>query len=228
MQIKVQGHNLELTRPLGDYAIKKISKLQEYYKNIQKASVTLDYRDIDDQLRSHVAEVSIWVAGKKVIRASDAGSDMYAAIDLVFEELKRQLTRHKEKHVKEVRRAAQKIKQLSRTIPPLNLKPTGPVLVKMKQFNISNMTEVDARDQMKILGHDFYVFRNVETSEINVLHSGEVIKPDAVKTLSEEEASSELKKSGANFLAFVNKVTEEMAVLYKRRSGNFGLIEPAL
>ena len=228
MQIKVQGHNLELTRPLGDYAIKKISKLQEYYKNIQKAAVTLDYRDIDDQLKAHVAEVSIWVAGKKVIRASDAGSDMYAAIDLVFEELKRQLKRHKEKHVKEVRRAAQKIKILSRTSPPVKIKPAGPVLVKMKQFNISNMSEADARDQMKILGHDFYVFRNVETSEINVLHSGEVIQPDAVKTLSEEEASAELKKSGANFLAFVNKMTEEMAVLYKRRSGNFGLIEPAL
>jgi putative sigma-54 modulation protein len=228
MQLNIQGHNLELTPPLRDYAVKKIGKLQEYYKNIQKAEVTLDYRDIDDQFKAHVAEVSVWVAGKKVIRASEAGQDMYAAIDLVFDELKRQLKRHKEKHVKEVRRNARKLKEVTRTAPPLELKADGPVMVKMKQFNINNMTEQEAREQLKMSGHEFFVFRNAETSEINVLHGEDVILPSTAKALSAEEASNELKKSGANFMAFINKGTDELSVLYKRRSGNLGLIEPAL
>lgn len=228
MQINIQGHNLELTRPLRDYAVKKIGKLQEFFKNIQKTVVVLDYRDIDDHFRSHVAEVSLWAAGKKVIRATEAGQDMYAAIDLVFEELKRQLKRHKEKHVKEARREARKLKEITRLPAPLKEKPNGPVLAKMKQFNISNMTLDEARAQLQLSGHAFFLYRNAETSEINVLHGEDILTPTSVKMLSEKEAADEMKKAKNDFLAFINKETNDMAVIYKRRSGNFGLIEAAL
>lgn len=117
MQINIQGHHTVLTGPLREYAEKKITKLQEFFSNIQKITVMLDARQNLDTKRSQVAEVSIWAAGKKLIRATEAGQDMYAAIDLVFEELKKQLVRHKEKHVKEVRRAAEKLKEIARRIP---------------------------------------------------------------------------------------------------------------
>lgn len=124
MQITIQGHKVGLTEPLKEYAIKKLSKLQEFYQNIQKLEIILDVRDISDIKRSQVAEVSVWLAGKKVVRATEAGENMYAAIDLVLEELKRQVIRHKEKHTKEARRAAEKAKELSRRIqPPLEASP---------------------------------------------------------------------------------------------------------
>ena len=78
--------------------------------------IVLDVRKINDLKRSQVAEVSMWVSGKKVIRATEAGEDMYAAIDLVYEELKRQLVKHKDKHVKENRRVAEKFKENQRKI----------------------------------------------------------------------------------------------------------------
>lgn len=114
MQITIQGHKVELTEPLKEYAIKKLSKLQEFYQNIQKIEIILDVRDLSDPKRSQVAEVSVWLAGKKVVRATEAGENMYAAIDLVLEELKIQVIRHKEKHTHEARRAAEKAKELSR------------------------------------------------------------------------------------------------------------------
>ncbi|MBI5701299.1 ribosome-associated translation inhibitor RaiA [Candidatus Saganbacteria bacterium] len=110
MQINIQAHHTELTAPIRSYATKKIEKLQEYYKNILKAEITLEVRANDDTRRNQVTEVTLWVSGKKVIRASDGAKNIYAAIDLVEEELKKQLKKHKDKHIKEARRSAEKIK----------------------------------------------------------------------------------------------------------------------
>ena len=118
MQINIQGHGIELTEPLRDYANKKIGRLTEFFSNIQKIQVTLDARKNDDFKRSQVVEVSLWAAGKKLIRATEAAQDMYAAIDLVFAELERQVIKHKEKHVKEIRRGASKLKQFLRNFIP--------------------------------------------------------------------------------------------------------------
>ncbi len=102
MQISIQGHGIELTEPLREYAHKKIGRLEEFFKNIQRIQIILDVRAIDDLNQKHVAEVNLWAAGKRLIRASEAGKDMYAAIDEVFEELERQVKKHKEKRVLKV------------------------------------------------------------------------------------------------------------------------------
>ncbi|MFA4967614.1 MAG: ribosome-associated translation inhibitor RaiA [Candidatus Margulisiibacteriota bacterium] len=115
MQINIQGHGIELTNPLRDYAIKKISKLEEFSKNIQKAQVVLDARCDDDSKRSQVAEVTVWLDGKKVIHASEAGQDMYAAIDLVLAELEQQVKKYKEKYIKNNRHEAERLKQINHT-----------------------------------------------------------------------------------------------------------------
>jgi len=226
MQINIQGHGIELTEALRNYAFKKISKLQEYYKNIQNVQVILDARHLDEFKRSQVCEVNMWLAGKKVIRASEAGQDMYAAIDMVCEELERQVKKHKEKHIKEVRRTAEKEKQFRRQaepLPPL----TGPVVVKSKRFNITTMAHEEALLEMKKLGHEFFLFRDAESGDINVVHGEEIIKPEGAQTFSEDEALKNLNRDRSGFLAFLNSSTNEMNVIYKRRSGNFGLIEPA-
>jgi len=229
MQFTIQGHNVELSSPLRDYAIKKIGKLQEYYNNIQKIMVVLDVRHNDDLKRSHVAEVSIWASGKKVIHASECGENMYAAIDLVYDELKVQLKKHKDKHIKEVRRSAEKLKEISRQAPPLvaaaEFKHS---IVKLKRFDIKIMSKDEAMAEQKMLGHDFYIFRNADNGELNVLHFDGIIDPGSVKVLSEDEAATEIKKANASFLPFLNPNTNEINVIYKRKSGNLGLIEPAL
>jgi len=228
MQINIQGHGLELSQPLRDYAVKKIGKLTEFFKNIQKIAIVLDARDIDEFRKGQVAEVTLWASGKKVIRATESGQDMYAAIDEVFAELTRQVKKHKEKRVHEVRREAEKFKQLTRTFKPQATPSAEPQLVKLKRFNISAMTQTEAAAEQTKLGHDFFLFRNAETGEINVLHENNVIDPSHTEKLTEEEAARRLLGEKIIFLAFTNAASNELNILYKRKSGNLGLIEPTL
>ncbi len=186
MQIIIQGHGTDVTAPLREYAEKKIAKLEEFFKNIQKAEVTLDVRKIENQFRTQVAEVTVWTAGK-IIRATDGASDMYAAIDQVFEKLEKQIEKHKEKMVHEARRIRGKAKEQFRDMADRMFKPkelAGPVVVKVKRFAMKPMAPEDAAHEMELLGHDFFVFQNSKTGEINTI--------------------------------------------YKRSSGNYGLIEPEL
>ena len=66
-----------------------------------------------------------------------------------------------------------------------------------------------------------------DSGEINVIHDGGTIKPSDIKMLSENEAMGQMLDRGISFLAFKNKTTNELNVLYKRKSGNLGLIEPS-
>src|SRR3989339_701364 len=114
MQIKITGHGLVVSAALRDYAQKKMTKLEEFFNSIQKVEMVLDARSIDDRNKRQVAEIRIWLAGKKNIQAKEAGKDMYSAIDLVLQEAKRQVEKHKEKLTHEKVRQAKKVKLLSR------------------------------------------------------------------------------------------------------------------
>jgi len=102
---------------LKDYVNEKAAKFEEFFGNIQKTEVVLDARSNANADQRQVAEFRVWAAGHKMIMATEAGRDMYTAIDLAADEVKRQLEKHKEMIVKEHRRQGTKLKQLSREIP---------------------------------------------------------------------------------------------------------------
>jgi putative sigma-54 modulation protein len=227
MHIKITGHKTQITAPLRDYVYEKVGKLEEFFSNIQKVEVILDARAIDDVERRQVAEIRAWMAGLKVIQASEAGRDMYAAIDLAVEEAKRQIQRHKRKHVQEQRRKAEKVKhQLAET--PQVEEEAGPVLVKLSRFSNKPMNFEEARDELKILDQEFLAFRNTQNDEVNVIRKNgkefELLRPE--KNLLPDEAVAELKKSKKDLIIFNNKSSRVPSVVFRRKSGNFGLIEP--
>jgi putative sigma-54 modulation protein len=227
MQIKVTGRGTEITAPLRDYVHEKVGKLEEFFSNIQKVEVILDARAIDDVEQRQVAEIRAWMAGLKMIQATEAGRDMYAAVDLVIEEAKRQIQRHKRKHVEEQRRKAEKVKQELTAIPPAE-EETGPVLVILRRASRKPMNLEEAKEELKLLKQDFLAFRNIETKELNVIRKSEkefeLLRPE--KEMLPDEAVEELKKSGNNLILFNNKSTQIPSVVFRRKSGNFGLIEP--
>ena len=231
MQIIVQGHGMEISAPIRDYAHKKISKLEEFFKNIQNVEVTLDHRAIDDLTQNNVAEVSMWVAGKKVIRATAAAQDIYSAIDLVFAKLEQQLRKHKEKHVQEKRREARKVKEEMEEVHFSEVK--GPVLVKVKRFSDKPMTLEEAKEELKISSDDFIMFQEAESGQVNLIYKKggnefEVLSQDKIdaKDLKPNMAMEEIKKEGKDFYMFLNSDTKDVNVIYRRKSGNYGLIEP--
>jgi putative sigma-54 modulation protein len=227
MQIKVTGRGTEITPSLRDYVHEKVGKLEEFFSNIQKVEVILDARSIDDVERRQVAEIRAWMAGLKMIQASEAGRDMYAAVDLVIEEAKRQIQRHKRKHVEEQRRKAEKVKQELTEIPQVEPE-AGPVLVKLSRFASKPMNLEEAKEELKILKQDFLAFRNIENKEVNVISRSKnefvLLRPET--EMLPEEAVEELKKSGKDLMVFNNKSTRIPSVVFRRKSGNFGLIEP--
>lgn len=231
MQINIQGHGTEITNPLRDYAEKKLSKIEEFFTNIQKVNVILDYRDNKDNNRRNVAEVSVWLAGLKVIRATAAGKDMYAAIDLVLEEVERQIKKHKEMRVNEVRREAKKIKQESRSLlaaVPENKKS----ILRMSKFADKPMDEDEASQELKALDKDFMLFRNADNDEICLVYrTAKGIKSlnpkkAKIKSMYAEIAAKKLTEAKEDFIPFINSKTKELNVLYKKPAGTFGLIEP--
>ena len=234
MQIIIQGHGLELTPPLKEYANKKFSKLTQFYENIPKIEVLLDARNIENIERCHVAEVTVWAAGNKVLRATEAGQDMYAAIDLTFDEIKRQVRKHKEKHHRERRRQGEKAKEVMHTMAMADAESTTrvPSIVKVNSFANKPMRENEALDEFKISNQDFLMFRNADNGLVSIVcaknKKNKVLSPKRLKSLTPEEAKKEVKKAKAPFLTFKNATTNETNVIYKRKSGNYGLVEPTI
>ncbi|MFC1767177.1 ribosome hibernation-promoting factor, HPF/YfiA family [Candidatus Margulisiibacteriota bacterium] len=186
MQITVQGHGMEVTEPLRDYTHKKVGKFEEFFDNIQKVEVTLDARKISSSKRSQVCEITVWTAGR-VIRAAEGTSDMYAAIDLVFDKVARQIEKHKEKMKDKKKKQGHKEKEALMELYGQKVEPkhqASPAIVKVKRFPMKPLDPEEATEEMEMLGHDFYMFKNSKTHEVNVV--------------------------------------------YRRRTGNYGLIEPEL
>jgi hypothetical protein len=152
---------------------------------------------------------------------------MYAAIDLAVEEAKRQIQRHKRKHVQEQRRKAEKIKYETGSMA-YEESEAGPVLVKLSRFARKPMNFEEAKGELKILDQDFLAFRNIENDEVNVIRKSgedfELLRPE--EEMLPDDAVDELKKSGKGLIIFNNKSTRIPSVIFRRKSGNFGLIEP--
>lgn len=239
MQINIQGHGIALTEALKEYVNKKIGHLEHYFNNIQKAVVILDARDNSNIKKSQVAEVSVWLAGKKVVRATAAGENMYASVDLVADELKRQVQKHKEMHIDEKRRASEKMKEELRSAMINEFEEkTAPEIVHSSKFAAKPMGMEEAREEMKVYHQDFMVFYDAKKNVPHLisrtrLKSGreryEIVsaQDDKIKSMDIESAKTKLAKGKKIYVPFLNSQTNEFNVLYRRSCGNFGLIEPS-
>jgi putative sigma-54 modulation protein len=157
MQIFLTGRNLEVTEALRRYAEEKVGRLQRYLERITSAHITLSVEKY-----RQVAEVTLRVRDL-TIRGEESSEDLYASIDLVAEKLERQVQKYKGK----IQAYASRGARTQDTVPSPEEEPR---VVKTKRFAIKPMTLDEAILQMDLLGHDFYVFRNAQTDEVNVLY----------------------------------------------------------
>lgn len=226
MQITISARGTDITPALRDYVQQKVAKIEEYFNNIQKVEVVLEVRKIDDKEHKQVAEVRAWLAGLKVVQALEAGKDLYAATDLVVDEIKRQIKRHKEKHLKKAKRET--IRKKYQGLDGEEEQADGPTLAKVDAFARKPMSLGEAKDELKVMEQDFLAFRNSEDDSICVLRK----EKDKMKLLTKgkdmlpEEAVAELQKKNKNLIFFNNKQSQIPAIVYRRKSGDFGLIEP--
>ncbi len=161
MKIIIVGRNIEVTPGLRAAVEEKLGKLEKYFKPDTEAHVTLSVEKDRQKI-----EVTIPVKGS-MIRSEQVSNDMYVSIDLVEEIIERQLKKYKNKII-DKKQAAAAFSQMYMDIDYLEDEEVK--IVRTKKFDIKPMYPEDACIQMELLGHDFFVFCNAETDQVNVVY----------------------------------------------------------
>lgn len=168
MNFNIRGQNLLLTDALRDYAVKKVGRLERYFE-APPASVTVTLSVVKHM---QTVEVTIPLPGV-LLRAEERSDDMYASIDLVTEKLERQIRKHKTQANRKFR--GDGIRTLFSDTYNGNavrhLEEEDELeLVRTKRFNLKPMDVEEAILQMNMIGHNFFVFANSESKQVNVVY----------------------------------------------------------
>ena len=161
MKFIIVGKNIEVTPGLRSAVEDKIGKLEKYFTPETEVHVTLSVEKERQKI-----EVTIPVKGS-IIRSEQVSSDLYVSIDLVEEIIERQLKKYKRKLVDQ-QQAASFFKQ--EFIEKDYMDEDEIKIIRTKRFDIKPMYPEDACIQMELLGHNFYVFVNAETEQVNVAY----------------------------------------------------------
>ena len=162
MRIKITGRNIELTDGIKDAVEDKLNKLEKYFTPDTDVYVTLSV----EKERQKV-EVTIPMKGN-YIRSEQVSNDMYVSIDLVEEVIERQLKKYRTKLVTKQQSAASVFKQ--DFLDAASDDDEEIKIIRSKKFDMKPMYPEDACVQMELLGHDFFVFINAETEDVNVVY----------------------------------------------------------
>ena len=161
MKFIIVGRNIEVTPGLRAAVEDKIGKLDKYFNPDTEVHVTLSVEKDRQKI-----EVTIPVKGS-IIRSEQVSNDMYVSIDLVEEIIERQLKKYKKK-LTDQKQAASFFSQLFMENDYMDDEEIK--IVRTKKFDIKPMYPEDACIQMELLGHNFFVFINAETDQVNVVY----------------------------------------------------------
>ena len=161
MKLTVRGNKLEVTDSIRNYVEEKLGKLDKYFEETDEINANVLFRI---QGKNQIVEVTVPIK-KYILRAEEANEDLYASIDLVVEKLERQIRKNKTR-IKE-----RKVKD----IPVINFEAIieeepKTTIVKRKSVEMKPMDEEEAVLQMELLGHEFFVFQDIDTDSISVLY----------------------------------------------------------
>ncbi len=163
MKVIISGKNIEVSDYLRNVVDKKARKLERYFRPDTEMQVTLSI-----EKSRHIAEVTILCDGI-VLRGEEATGDMYSSIDVVLKKLERQMRKHRTRLEKRLREDGFEEASVYDYYED-DTEEDAPQVVRNKKFVARPMDIDDAIMQMELLGHSFFVFRNVHNNEVNVLY----------------------------------------------------------
>lgn len=184
MQLQVKGKNVSVTDALFDHAQRKLERLTKILPTAGDDATTVELElsvernpKID---RPQVAEVTVRTK-RAVLRVREGADDMYAAIDAAARKLERQAQRYRSRRIDHHAKAANGANGSAATVEPEPVAPEVATdgiegediagrLVKSKRFPVERMGAEEAALNMELLHHDFYIFRNEASGEINVVY----------------------------------------------------------
>ena len=161
MAITVRGKNLDITPALKDYVEKRVKKITKYFDKTGEISVILKV-----EKGRHQVEVTVPVDGI-LLRGEESTPDMYASIDQVMDKIEKQIEKHKTKLEKKFRTGGFRA-DVASTVAIQELEDSE--LVRTKKFAVKPMDSEEAILQMNMLNHDFFMFLNIESEQVNVVY----------------------------------------------------------
>lgn len=164
MRITITGRNIDLTDGIKEAVESKLSKLDKYFTPDTDVNVTLSVEKERQKI-----EVTIPTKGH-MIRSEQVSNDMYVSIDLVEEVIERQLKKYRTKIASKKLNAAANFQPTYLETETSEDEDEAVKIVRTKRFGVKPMYPEDACIQMELSGHDFFVFRNAETDEVNVVY----------------------------------------------------------
>lgn len=163
MMLNIRGSKIKVTAAIKEYIEEKIGRLDKYFDNPNEitANVVIKVKGKDQT-------VEVTIPTKKfILRGEVTSNDLYAAIDLVSDKLERQIRKNKTR-IK---------KKIDKTNIDFNFdfkvekdEKNESKIVKRKDIEMKPMSEEEAILQLELLGHSFFVFKNVKTNEVDVLY----------------------------------------------------------
>ena len=165
MKFKIIGRRYDVTDKIRDYVEKKLGKLDKFFKDESEARVVIGTIKDNDYI-----EVTIYAAGM-MYRAEASDKEILAAIDKIVDVIERQIRKNKTRLSKKIKRdATLDAKLISGATYTEGEEIKEFEVVKTKRFTVKPMSVEEAILQMNLLGHTFFVFKNQETDEMNVVY----------------------------------------------------------
>lgn len=165
MKYNIRGDKLEVTEAIGSYVESKLNRLNKYFKDGEiNANVLLKVRG-----NSQKIEVTI-PTDRFILRSEEEDKDLYAAIDLVTDKLERQIRKNKTRLNKQ--NIDNKYRQFNFDYELLEEEESSDneLIVKRKKLEMKPMDEEEAILEMNLLGHEFFVYKDMHTNGVNVLY----------------------------------------------------------
>lgn len=162
MKIIIRGEKFEVTDAINSYLEEKISKVEKYYENPESVEVKAVLKTYGVDMK---VEITL-ITQAFTLRAEESHSDMYAAIDLAIDKLESQIRKNKKKIKSKMNR--EKITDFG--IFDFEDEEEQTDIVKRKTLNLKPMDEEEAILQMELLGHSFFVFKNIDTESVCVIY----------------------------------------------------------
>ena len=162
MKYNIRGEKLVITDAIKDYTEEKLGKLDKYFKDDDiTANVLAKVRG-----NSQIVEVTI-PTSKFILRSEEEHEDLYAAIDLVTDKLERQIRKNKTRLNRNVKES---VKEFNFDYDLPVEEEAKEKIVKRKKLEMKPMSEEEAVLEMELLGHSFFVYKDMDTDSINVLY----------------------------------------------------------
>jgi len=180
MHVVVTGRNMDLTPALKDYLLEKLQRAQKHFDHPLDINALLSVAKNPSISDNQTAEVTIKMNGN-IIRGEESTENMYASIDLVANKIERQLRKYKTRYFHKGNKLKERDNHEAIDVSPeidtdeavkkdISLEEIKPKIVRSKRFPLKPMLPEEACSHMDLLGHDFFMFVNSETGQVNTVY----------------------------------------------------------